>query len=158
MVDRPGRWDMRFIGRFMIEFGMLSSIFDLATFAILLAVFHAGPELFRTGWFVESLLTELVIALVVRTRRPFYESRPGRLLFVSTLILIAATFAVPYAPFASMLGFVPLSGALFTTIAAITAAYFAAAEVAKQWFFRHEAARQSRVWLSPRAGASASIP
>ena len=70
---------MRFIGRFMVEFGLLSSVFDFLTFGVLLlASSRAAPELFRTGWFVESLLTELVIALVVRTRRPFFRSRPGR--------------------------------------------------------------------------------
>ena len=66
----------------MVTFGLLSSVFDLLTFAVLLGVFRATPETFRTGWFVESLLTELVIALVVRTRRPFFRSRPGRLLLV----------------------------------------------------------------------------
>src|SRR5262249_36591271 len=76
LIDRPRRWDIRFIGRFMVEFGVLSSAYDLITFVILLTVFHATPEIFRTGWFVESLLTELLIALVVRTRRPFYRSRP----------------------------------------------------------------------------------
>ena len=78
LVDTPQRWDMRFIGRFMVEFGLLSSVFDALTFATLLLVFATPVSVFRTGWFVESLLTELVIALVVRTRRPFFRSRPGR--------------------------------------------------------------------------------
>ena len=78
LIARPQRWNMRFIGRFMLEFGAVSSVFDFLTFGALLLVFHAAPDLFRTGWFVESLLTELVIALVVRTRRPFFRSRPGR--------------------------------------------------------------------------------
>ena len=85
LVERPQRWDMRFIGRFMVEFGVVSSVFDFLTFGVLLVVFRAAPELFRTGWFVESLLTELVIALVVRTRRPFFRSRPGTLLLWSTV-------------------------------------------------------------------------
>src|SRR3954466_12757332 len=68
MIDRPGQWNMRFIGRFMVEFGLLSSAFDMLTFGALLALFHATPDLFRTGWFVESLLTELVIRMVVRTQ------------------------------------------------------------------------------------------
>ena len=78
LIARPQRWNMRFIGRFMLEFGAVSSVFDFLTFGALLLVFRAAPDLFRTGWFVESLLTELVIALVVRTRRPFFRSRPGR--------------------------------------------------------------------------------
>jgi Mg2+-importing ATPase len=136
LVDRPRRWDMRFIGRFMVEFGILSSIFDFVAFGTLLVLFQATPALFRTGWFVESLLTELVIALVVRTRRPLFRSRPGTLLFWSTLVLIAVTFAIPYLPRAGVLGFVPLPGALLGALAGITALYVAAAELAKRWFYR----------------------
>lgn len=136
LVERPRRWDMRFIGRFMIEFGVLSSIFDLITFAALLVLFHATPELFRTGWFVESLLTELVVALVVRTRRPFFRSRPGRILLVTTVILIPLAFAIPYAPYAGVLGFVPPPASLLAALAAITAMYVLATEVTKTWFYR----------------------
>jgi P-type Mg2+ transporter len=135
LVARPRRWDMRQIGRFMVVFGSLSSIFDLLTFALLLALFSATPALFRTGWFVESLLTELVIALVVRTRRPFYRSRPGRLLLVSTLILIPVSFAIPFAPFASALGFVPLPASLAAAICGLGALYVLATELAKARFF-----------------------
>ena len=77
LVATPQRWNMRFIGGFMVKFGVLSSVFDAVTFATLLLVFATPVAVFRTGWFVESLLTELVIALVVRTRRPFFRSRPG---------------------------------------------------------------------------------
>jgi Mg2+-importing ATPase len=136
LVERPRRWDMRFIGRFMVEFGVLSSVFDFITFAVLLVVFHATPELFRTGWFVESLVTELVVALVVRTRRPFFRSRPGRILLVTTLILIPVTFAIPYAPYAGVLGFVPPPASLIAVLAAITGMYVVATEVTKKWFYR----------------------
>jgi Mg2+-importing ATPase len=132
---------MRFIARFMIEFGFLSSIFDFLTFGILLGVFRATPELFRTGWFIESLLTELVIALVVRTRRPFFRSRPGRLLFWSTQILIVLTFALPYIPFADLLDFVPLPASLLATLAGVTVLYVAAAELTKRWFYRSVGSR-----------------
>ncbi len=77
MVERPHRWNIRFIRDFMIIFGLVSSVFDYLTFGMLLFVVRASPEQFRTGWFIESLLTELVIALVVRTRGPFFRSRPG---------------------------------------------------------------------------------
>jgi Mg2+-importing ATPase len=136
MVDRPRRWNMRFIGRFMVEFGVLSSVFDLLTFGALLAFFRAGPELFRTGWFVESLLTELVIALVVRTRRPFFKSRPGTVLLASTIALVALTLAVPFLPFVIVLGFVPVPAGLLAALAAITVLYVAAAELTKRWFYR----------------------
>jgi Mg2+-importing ATPase len=136
LVQRPQRWDTRFIGRYMVEFGVLSSVFDFLTFGVLLTIFHATPDLFRTSWFVESLLTELVVALVVRTRRPFFQSRPGRLLLTSTMVLIPVAFVIPYAPFADVFGFVPLPGTLVAVIALITMLYVAATEVQKQWFYR----------------------
>ena len=136
LVERPRRWSMPFIGRYMVEFGALSTLFDLLTFGILLEIFRATPAVFQTAWFVESLLTELAVALVIRTRRPCYRSRPGRLLLTSTLALIPLTFAIPYAPFAGLFGFVPLPAMLTVTIAAITLAYVAATELQKRWFYR----------------------
>jgi Mg2+-importing ATPase len=136
LIDRPQRWNMRFIARFMVEFGAVSSVFDFITFGVLLAVFQAGPDLFRTGWFVESLLTELVIALVVRTRRPFFRSRPGRLLLWSTMSLLALTLAMPYLPLIGVFGFVPLPGVLLVTVAAITTLYVVATEITKRHFYR----------------------
>jgi Mg2+-importing ATPase len=140
LVNRPRQWDMRFIARFMIEFGILSSFFDLLTFAFLLIVLHANAQSFQTAWFVESLLTELVIALVVRTRRRFFRSSPGRVLLYSTIALIALTFAIPYLPFVRILGFVPLPASVVVALAAITVAYVIAAEMTKSWFYRHERA------------------
>ncbi|HET7699024.1 MAG TPA: magnesium-translocating P-type ATPase [Vicinamibacterales bacterium] len=136
LVDRPRRWDMAFITRYMIEFGALSSLFDVVTFAVLLVLFHADPSAFRTGWFVESLLTELLVVLVMRTRRPFFRSRPGRLLLLSTTALIPITFALPYAPFAAAFGFVPLPAAVVAAIGGIACLYVAATELQKQWFYR----------------------
>lgn len=136
LVARPRRWDIRYIGRFMIEFGVLSSLFDFLTFGLLVGVFAASPALFRTGWFVESLLTELVIALVVRTRRPFHRSRPGKVLLISTLVLVVVTFAIPFLPYAQLLGFVPLPGVLLAALAAVTILYLGAVELMKRWFHR----------------------
>jgi Mg2+-importing ATPase len=137
LIARPERWDMGFIGRYMVEFGTLSSVFDFLTFGVLLIVFRSGPELFRTAWFVESLLTELVIALVVRTRRPFFRSRPGAVLLYSTLLLIALTIAIPYLPGVRIIGFVPLPATLVVALAAITCLYVVAAEITKRWFYRN---------------------
>ena len=139
LVDRPRRWDIGFISRYMVEFGALSSVFDFLTFGALLGVFLAAPQTFRTGWFVESLLTELVVALVIRTRRPFYRSRPGTLLLWSTIGLIILTLAIPYLPFMAVFGFVPLPAPLLATIAGITVLYVAATEWQKRWFFRRAA-------------------
>ena len=135
LLERPGRWNIRFIARFMVGFGVISSAFDVLTFAILLGVFAASVEAFRTGWFVESLLTELVVALVVRTRRPFFRSRPGRLLLWSTVALVVLTFAVPFVPGAHLLGFTPLPATMLLVLSAITAAYVLATELAKRRFY-----------------------
>jgi len=131
LVNQPRRWDIRFIGRFMIEFGLLSSCFDILTFLTLLFIFKANVDTFRTAWFVESLLTELVIALVVRTRRRFYQSRPGNVLLWSTIGLIILTFTIPFLPSVAVLGFVPLSFDILATLALITALYIVATEILK---------------------------
>jgi Mg2+-importing ATPase len=138
LVERPRRWDMRVIGRFMVEFGVLSSLFDFLTFGALLGLFSASVELFRTGWFVESLLTELVIALVVRTRRPFFRSRPSTLLLNSTMAVAVLAFVIPYLPYSRLLGFVPLPFTVLVTLAAITGLYIAAAEALKKRFYREK--------------------
>lgn len=136
LVGQPRRWDMRLIRRFMLEFGLLSSVFDFLTFAALLGLFGLQAELFRTGWFVESLLTELVIAVVIRTRRPFYCSRPGRLLLISTAGTAVLALLLPYLPQAGWLGFVPLPGAGMAGILVITGLYVASVEMLKVSFYR----------------------
>ncbi len=123
----------------MLGFGALSSAFDFAMFGILLTVFHATPEMFRTGWFVESLLTELAIALVVRTRRPFFRSRPGTVLLWSSVVLGAVTLALPYLPFVGVIGLIPLPASLMVAILAVTALYVGATELLKAWFYRQRA-------------------
>ena len=135
LVERPRRWDIRFIGRYMLEFGALSSAFDFIMFGVLLRVFGATPELFRTSWFVESLLTELAVALVMRTRRPFFRSRPGTLLLGLTMTLIPLALAVPYLPFMSVFGFVRLPAGVLVAVVMITIAYVAATELQKKWFY-----------------------
>ncbi|MCE9657337.1 MAG: magnesium-translocating P-type ATPase [Burkholderiales bacterium] len=134
-LARPRRWNTAFIRDYMVLFGLLSSLFDLLTFAALLWVFQAAPEAFRTGWFIESLLTELVIALVVRTRRPFYRSRPGNWLLISTVAVMAIALALPYLPFSSIFGFVPLPAPLMLGMIGLTLAYVFAVELAKKWFY-----------------------
>jgi Mg2+-importing ATPase len=135
MVERPHRWNIRFIRDFMIIFGLVSSVFDYLTFGMLLFVVRASPEQFRTGWFIESLLTELVIALVVRTRGRFYRSRPGTLLWMATLVVGLVTLTIPYLPFGGFLGFTPLPAWLMLALLGITALYVAAAELAKKFFY-----------------------
>jgi P-type Mg2+ transporter len=136
LVRRPERWDMRFIRRFMVEFGLLSSVFDCLTFVVLLLVFGAGASVFRTAWFVESLLSELAVALLVRTRRPAIRSRPGRLLLWLTVGTAILAVVVPYIPRVHVLGFVPLPLSVLLVVGAIVCGYVAATEVLKGWFFR----------------------
>lgn len=134
-LARPHRWDQPFLRRFMLRFGVMSSLFDLLTFAVLLVPFHATPETFRTGWFIESLLTEVVVALVVRTQRPAFKSRPGRLLLWSSVVVAALAFAIPFLPGTALLGFVPVPFVMLLALALITAAYVLVAEALKRRLF-----------------------
>jgi Mg2+-importing ATPase len=135
MVAQPHRWNIRFIRDFMIIFGLVSSVFDYTTFGLLMLVLHATEQQFQTGWFIESLLTELVIALVVRTRHLFFQSRPGKLLWTSTLAISLVTLAVPYLPFGKIMGFTPLPVWVMVALVAITGLYVVAAEIAKKYFY-----------------------
>lgn len=128
---RPTRWDIGFVRRFMVRFGLISSLFDLATFAFLLFFADATAAIFQTGWFVESLLTELAIVLVVRTRKAFWRSRPSPLLAWLTLAVAVLAIALPYLPLSDSLGFVPLPLPVLCGLVAITAAYVLASEWAK---------------------------
>ena len=98
MLAIPRRWDIRFIMNFMLVFGVLSSVFDYATFGVLLLVLHAGPGEFRTGWFIESVSSAALIVLVIRTRRPFFRSVPNWRLLVAMVLVVAAVIAIPFTP------------------------------------------------------------
>jgi Mg2+-importing ATPase len=140
LTAKPRRWDIKFIRDSMITFGLVSSVFDYATFGTLLYIVKASPAEFRTGWFIESLLTELFITLVLRTRRPFFKSKPGKYLTLSVWLMFAVAVILPYTPVAATLGFVPLPLPLMLTIIGITAAYLVASELVKQRFYaRHKA-------------------
>jgi Mg2+-importing ATPase len=137
MVDKPRRWDVKFIVKFMIVFGLVSSVFDYLTFGILLLILHASETQFQTGWFIESLFTELVILLVVRTRRPLFKSKPGRLLWISTLLVGLAAIMLPYLPGVSpIFGFTPLPPLVMIILLATTGVYVVANEIAKKIFYR----------------------
>lgn len=143
-LRRPRHWDIRFVRRFMISFGLVSSLFDFATFAFLLFVAHATAAAFQTGWFVESLLTELAIVLIVRTHRAFWASRPSPLLAWLTLAVGVVAVMVPYLPFAACFGFVPLPLPVLAGLVAITALYLLASEATKRWFFGRESRQSQR--------------
>jgi Mg2+-importing ATPase len=140
LVERPQRWDIRYIRNFMIVFGILSSIFDYLTFGALLFVLHATPEMFRTGWFMESVISASLIVLVIRTRQPFFRSLPGRLLFIATLMVAAATLILPYTPLGALFEFIPIPMEFIALMAAIVSLYVLSAEVAKKLFYARLAA------------------
>ena len=136
-IDKPHRWDIRLIRNFMIAFGLVSSVFDFLTFGALLWLHDAAPEQFRTGWFIESLMTELVIALIVRTRRPFFRSRPGRWLWWSTVAVLVLTLLLPYLPtINSLFSFVPLPFTTLMLLVGITLLYIVVTEMVKRRFYQ----------------------
>lgn len=140
-VDRdwertPHRWDIQLIRNFMIVFGLVSVAFDLLTFGVLLYFSGEVEEIFRTGWFVESLLTELMILLVMRSYKPFYRSRPGKFLIGSILCVAVVALALPYLAVGALFDFVPLPWPVLGAILAITGIYVWVSEVVKRIFFR----------------------
>jgi len=136
-IQRPHRWDVGFIRRFMLVFGSLSSVFDLLTFGMLLWLMHADQALFHTGWFIESVLSAAVVVFAVRTRLPFVRSQPSRAMMLVTLIVGVVALLLPYSPLADILGFKPLGLHALGLIAGIIILYFISAEMVKRWFYRH---------------------
>jgi P-type Mg2+ transporter len=137
LVAQPTRWDLGFIRKFMLFFGPLSSLFDFVTFGIMLWVFHAGPVLFHTGWFVESLATQTLVIFVIRTRRiPFFHSRPSVPLLLAALAVVIVGAVLPFTPLGHLLGFRPLPGLFFLALAGIVVCYLVLIEVGKYWFYR----------------------
>ena len=131
-LEHPSRWSISGIRRFMIGFGLVSTLFDLLTFATLRFGFDASPALFRSGWFVESTLTELVAMLVLRTWRPAFRSRPGSGLLWSSVAVALVTAALPFSPFAGPLALVGLPATLLAALLGLTAVYVAANEIGKR--------------------------
>jgi Mg2+-importing ATPase len=140
-LERPSHWDIHFIRRFMLAFGPISSLFDFATFGLMLWVFHARPGLFQTGWFVESLATQTLVIFVIRTRRvPFFRSGPSRALLIASLAVVAAGIAIPLTPLGPLFGFARLPLVFYPILAAMIGVYLLLVEAAKSWFFRSDRA------------------
>jgi Mg2+-importing ATPase len=136
MIECPRRWNITFIRNFMVVFGLVSSAFDYLTFGILLLIVRTTTDQFRTGWFLESVITELLILLVVRTQRPFFRSKPSRYLALSALAVALVTIALPYSPLNGILGFTPLPLPLLLVLLGIAVVYITASETAKRIFYR----------------------
>ena len=133
VLQRPGRWDFPALLRSMLSFGLVSSVFDGLTFVLLLALFGDNPAAVQTGWFLESLLTELAIIYVMRTRRPFYASAPGPWLATTSVAVAAVAIALPYLPLGPATGFVALPPAVVLLLVLIVLAYAGASELLKRW-------------------------
>jgi P-type Mg2+ transporter len=137
-LHRPAHWDMGLIRRFMIVFGPINAFMDFSIFAVMLVAFHAGPPLFRSGFFVESFITQTLIIFAIRTRRvPFFRSRPSRALAVTTIGVAVIGAGLPFVPvIGPFFGFVVLPPAYFGLLAGLVIAYLVFVETAKTWFFR----------------------
>ncbi len=136
MVDHPRRWDIKAIRKFMITFGLVSSLFDYLTFGLLLLILHATESQFRTGWFLESVVSASFIVLVIRSRKPFFRSRPGKYLLIATLSIIIITLILPFTPLGDLFGFVPLSLSTYLFLLLIVGGYIIAAEITKRIFYK----------------------
>jgi P-type Mg2+ transporter len=136
LVEHPRRWNIGFIRNFMLVFGPLSSVFDFLTFGVLRLMLHAGPQEFRTGWFLESVISASLIVLVIRSQRPFFHSRPGNALLVATLTIVGLTLLFPLTPPGAIFGFRPVPLSFLFAMAIIVMLYIIVAEVAKRIFYR----------------------
>ena len=136
MVDHPRRWDIAAIRKFMFTFGLVSSVFDYLTFGVLLLALQATQDQFRTGWFLESVVSACLIVLVIRSRKPFFKSRPAKALLVATLLTVVATVMLPFTPLGGIFGFIPLPPSFLLLIAVIVVLYVVTAEVMKTVFYK----------------------
>jgi len=136
MIAQPRRWDIKFIRKFMITFGLVSSLFDYTTFGLLLCL-DVSAEQFRTAWFLESVVSASLIVFVVRSSSAFFKTRPGNYLIAATLSIVGITVSLPYTPLAPVVGFVPLPMSLLAILALIVALYLVSAEITKHFFYRY---------------------
>lgn len=135
-LAQPKRWDMAFIRNFMLTIGPISSLFDFLTFYLLISLFNAHESLFRTGWFVESIATQVLVIFVIRTRRNPLRSHPNRWLVLTSLAVVISAMLLPFTPLAPYLGFTALPLSFFGLLMPLLIAYLLAVEGGKQWFYR----------------------
>ena len=118
MVKKPVKWDMKFIKRFMIIFGITSSVFDYITFVVLILLFNADEKFFQTGWMLESVVSAVVVMLLVRTARPFLKSKPSKKLLIAIVGIVIVLIAIAYSPINSYLGLISLPIKAFASLLA----------------------------------------
>jgi Mg2+-importing ATPase len=155
VTERPRHWNVVFIRNFMLYFGLLSSLFDFLTFGVLYFMLQASPALFRSGWFVESVVSASLVVLIIRTRGSCWRSRPSAALTLSTVLVVGATVWLPSTPLGELFGFAPLPGHFLALMALVVLAYLVCAEGLKRLFYRqhghHLRSRQTR-FAGPHSG------
>ena len=165
-ITKPKRWDISFIRRFMITIGPVSSLFDYVTFFIMIFVFGiplgltgAGVPIatvaqqaqFQTAWFIESLTSQTLVVLIIRTRQvPFWKSKPSKYLIAMLLFVIGFALIVPYTPLGAFFGFEPPPPMFYLALVGILGAYALLAEVVKRWFYKHNAHRIEQTLVPKR--------
>ncbi|MEM4521385.1 MAG: magnesium-translocating P-type ATPase [Candidatus Bathyarchaeia archaeon] len=150
-LEKPKRWDIFFVRRFMVVFGPISSLFDFLTYFMMLLVFKAAEPLFQTAWFLESLLTQTLVVFIIRTRlSPFYRSRPSKALIFTSASVIAFALALPYTWLGTVFRFVQPPIEFYIALAAIIGTYLTLVEAAKRWFYRRYGHRLEQVLMPSR--------
>ncbi|MBV2167904.1 MAG: magnesium-translocating P-type ATPase [Bdellovibrio sp.] len=134
-LRHPTHWDIRFVHNFMWIIGLLSSLFDFVTFYVLIRLFHADQVLFHTGWFVESIATQVLVIFIIRTRHSVFRSRASGALILTSLMAVFIAILLPYSPMAKDLGFAPLSFKFFLILGGIVICYLTIVEIVKHWFY-----------------------
>ncbi|MGD0818477.1 MAG: magnesium-translocating P-type ATPase [Methanomassiliicoccales archaeon] len=137
-IEKPRRLSVKFIRNYTFVFGLVSSAFDLITFAVLLFIFKASPQQFQSSWFIEGLATQVLIIFVIRTRiTPFYRSKPSRMLTFSSLTIVAFGFLIPYTPIGALFELVAPPLEFYLALVGIIIAYLVLVEVVKFFFYRY---------------------
>lgn len=135
-VALPKKWNLKFIKKFMIRFGLLSSVFDFLTFGILIYILKSNPEHFRSGWFLVAILTQFSALMILRSKKPFYKSKPSNLMFLITLIMLLIVFIIPYSPLGDILELPPIPIRTLTLLLMVVILYIIANEFMKRIFYR----------------------
>ncbi|MDD5658520.1 MAG: cation transporting ATPase C-terminal domain-containing protein [Actinomycetota bacterium] len=134
---KPRKWDIKFIFKFMVTFGILSSVFDFITFTVLIFFLRANEHTFRTGWFIESILSASMVVLIIRSKYAFYKSKPGNYLIIAIIASAIFTVLVPYTSLGKIFGFVKLPFEFLIILLSILIVYLALAEITKRIFYKY---------------------
>jgi Mg2+-importing ATPase len=135
-IMMPQKWDMAFLRNFMLIFGPVSSLFDFLTFYLLLHVLHASEKTFQTGWFVESLATQILVIFIIRTSLNPFKSRPHPALFFTSMAIVCFAVVLPFLPWSQYFGFVPLPSWFYGALGLLVVTYLLIVQLAKMIFYK----------------------